>query len=147
MIFLRIGLGVGDDLFHRFVLRVGVDHQHVLVKGEIGDGGEVLESDRGQAHQRRRQKARHRGDEVVGVLLLAGHIGEGDAAASARLVLDDQRLGKQFLLFNGSCHGAGEDVAASAGAGMDDDGDGFFGVFTGAQGGSRSRWRQTDNNQ
>ncbi len=79
VIFLRIRLGVGDDLLHRFIFRVGVHHQHVFVKGEVGDGGEVLESDRGDTHERRGQKARHRGDQVVGVLFLSGHIGEGDA--------------------------------------------------------------------
>ena len=72
------------------------------------------------------RKLGDRGDEVVGVLLLAGYVGKGDAAAAAGLVLHHDRLGEEFISFDGGSQGPGEDIASAAGAGLNDDGDGLF---------------------
>ena len=134
---LRVGLGVGNDLIQRFELRTHADHEHELVKGKIGDGGEVLETDRRLPQERRGQKGRGGREDVVGVLLLAGHVRVGDAAASPRLVLHDDRLGKQFFLLDGRRQSPGEDIAAAAGAALNDQGDGLFGIIACAEGVSR----------
>ena len=51
--FRRVGLGVGDNLLHRFIFRCGVHDQRELVEGKIGDRGEIFQPRSGiLPHQR-----------------------------------------------------------------------------------------------
>ena len=115
----------GEVVLRRLVRRLGVDPQDELVEGQPRDRRQVLPVERHAGVERRREQIRQRDDDGLGVTLLALDVQEALRPRPARLVDDDDRLGRELVLLGDARDQPRHLVGATAGPRRDHELDGL----------------------
>ncbi len=134
---IRPFLGGGDQRLQGLVRAVAGHAERAGVADQVGQVREVIAGEARLTLDRQRHQPRHvRHCQCIAVRLGARHVGQGDRAGRARLVLDND--GRAQFLFQEDGQGTGRQVGAAAGRKPDHQFDGPVGPGPCRQSGAKA---------